>query len=461
MEARIGEAQQDNRSLSSRLQFLLLTCLGSVGIYFGYNIIGATSAALQAPPYNLDYESVGSLAAAYSFPNVIFPLFGGVLTDKIGVRLACVLFSGIVALGAFGFWLSLSIDANHRFLNTLLTGSMIVFGIGGESTNVAQKAMLATWFRDSQHFPRLAFATGLTLAFGYIGVIANRWTVPMLVVHGAPSAYLLSACVCLASFIALIGASWIHKCDEIAAVPAGEAVPFIAMDVYVKQESGATVAGAVSHKVSKFATALTELPRTFFILCAMLSITSPLFACFETFGPDVIVQVWRYDIAEANEITSLAQVSGLVFMPSIGIIYDKCDSTGRGRIYGASLGCLVFGCSWLLLANLSPSLAPSVTPYFGTIGIALGASMFFGGTWPCVPVLVDESNVGTAFGLVTAMQNTALSIILVCAGGLRDATGSYAAMGILLACQGATSALLGWLICCLLHRQVELSVHSS
>lgn len=90
---------------------------------------------------------------------------------------------------------------------------------------------------------------------------------------------------------------------------------------------------------------------------------------------------------------------------------------------------------------------PIDTPYLGTVGVALGASMFFGGTWPCVPLLVNESNVGTAFGLMTAWQNAALSIILVLDGKIRDATGSFAAMGMLLAFQGTTSALLGLVIC--------------
>ena len=49
-----------------------------------------------------------------------------------------------------------------------MMASMAVFGLGGESLSVAQKTTLASWFRDSKGFPKLAFATGLTLTFGYI-----------------------------------------------------------------------------------------------------------------------------------------------------------------------------------------------------------------------------------------------------------------------------------------------------
>ena len=74
----------------------MLTCTGSVGIYFGYNIIGATAPNLEVAPYHLDSESIGGLAAAYSIPNMIMPLFGGFITDRLGVRLATVVYLSLI-----------------------------------------------------------------------------------------------------------------------------------------------------------------------------------------------------------------------------------------------------------------------------------------------------------------------------------------------------------------------------
>ena len=109
------------------------------------------------------------------------PLFGGAIADKLGARKAVVVYSGVLAAGACGFWLSLclrGIDGKTR--EGLMMLSMAIFGLGGESLSVAQKTTLASWFKDSAGFPQLAFATGLTLTFGYIGVIINRWTVPLI-----------------------------------------------------------------------------------------------------------------------------------------------------------------------------------------------------------------------------------------------------------------------------------------
>jgi hypothetical protein len=38
------------------------------------------------------------------------PLFGGAITDRLGVRSAAVLYSAVCTLGAAGFWLSLLVD---------------------------------------------------------------------------------------------------------------------------------------------------------------------------------------------------------------------------------------------------------------------------------------------------------------------------------------------------------------
>ena len=175
------DGEPAERTMAVRVAYLVLTCTGSVGIYFGYNIVGATAPFLQAPPYNLDAQAIGGLAAAYSVPNMIMPLFGGVITDRLGVRVASMAYSLVVALGAACFWFSLyGPDWSPEVRVNLMMVSMAIFGLGGESLSVAQKSMLASWFRDSKDFPQLAFATGLTLTFGYVGVIVNRWTVPAI-----------------------------------------------------------------------------------------------------------------------------------------------------------------------------------------------------------------------------------------------------------------------------------------
>ena len=68
-------------------------------------------------------------------------------------------------------------------------------------------------------------------------------------------------------------------------------------------------------------------------------------------------------------------------MPAIGMLYD---AKGH-RLAGASIGCVSFALSWLALTVGSSMGAPSGTPLGSTVGVALAASLFFGGTWPLNP----------------------------------------------------------------------------
>ena len=53
--------------------------------------------------------------------------------------------------------------------------------------------------------------------------------------------------------------------------------------------------------------------------------------------------------------------------------------------------------------------------------------------WPSVPLIVDAQRVGTAFGLMTAIQNIGLAAFPVANGALRDATHGYTASQVMFA----------------------------
>ena len=107
-----------------------------------------------------------------------------------------------------------------------------------------------------------------------------------------------------------------------------------------------------------------------------------------------------------------------------------------------------------MLTQLTPSSAPAeMIPWLGSATMSLGASLFSGGIWPCVPLLVDEAHMGVAFGFMTALQNAALSVVLIGAGALQDGTGSYYWVGTALACLGLCSTLLGGVLLCHLWTQ--------
>jgi MFS family permease len=66
--------------------------------------------------------------------------------------------------------------------------------------------------------------------------------------------------------------------------------------------------------------------------------------------------------------------------------------------------------------------------------------------WPCVPLVVEEKRVGTAFGLMTAIQNLGLMAFPFISGWLRDKTGTYTATQVMFACLGLAGLLFAVLL---------------
>lgn len=74
------------RSTSLRWLMLVFGCAFLMGSYYSYDIPGATSVYLGEAPLLWGPTQVALMYSVYSFPNMILPLFGGVLLDKIGVK---------------------------------------------------------------------------------------------------------------------------------------------------------------------------------------------------------------------------------------------------------------------------------------------------------------------------------------------------------------------------------------
>ena len=78
---------------------LLIISLICFGPYFAYDSIQNIAPTLKQQKGITDTK-FGALYAVYSFPNMILPFFGGVAGDKLGLRLAALVFVTLVVLGA-------------------------------------------------------------------------------------------------------------------------------------------------------------------------------------------------------------------------------------------------------------------------------------------------------------------------------------------------------------------------
>ena len=107
-----------------------LSCLFVVPNYFCYDNPAAIETYIESE-LNLDSKQYGLLYSIYAIPNTILPLIGGLLLDKLGVRVCLIFFSLTLCLGQGVFMLG-----GYRKDYRLMMIGRGIFGIGCESMYV-------------------------------------------------------------------------------------------------------------------------------------------------------------------------------------------------------------------------------------------------------------------------------------------------------------------------------------
>ena len=127
---------------------------------------------------------------------------------------------------------------------------------------------------------------------------------------------------------------------------------------------------------------------------------------------------------------SLIFVTTMVCTPIFGLFVDKIGKRATIMIAGAVI--IVPAYSVLGLTSFHPAIP--------IIGIGIAFSLVPSALWSSVPILVEQNRLGTAFGLITIIQNLGLTLVPWLAGKLTDkAGGDYTNAMIMFAVLGMVS----------------------
>jgi MFS family permease len=107
----------------------------------------------------------------------------------------------------------------------------------------------------------------------------------------------------------------------------------------------------------------------------------------------------------------------MVFTPLFGWWIDRRGRRATLMVFGS----LIFAPTYFVLG--STLIAPWVPMAF--MGMAF--SLVPAALWAAVPLIVEQRRLGTAYGLMTMLQNAGMALAPVAAGALTDQTGGYGA----------------------------------
>ena len=405
-----------------RFAVLLFAASLSFGSYFAYDIVGAIAPTL-IEELGAARETVGTFYTMYHVAAILFVLIGGFIIDWLGTRKASIIFSILVLSGAVVVWLAQS-------LPVFFIGRFI-FGAGSEPLIVAQSAILARWFKRKE----LALSFGVALTVSRLGTLFAFNTGELISGYYGSYRYALFTAVALC-VVSLIG----NLC-------------YIIMDR--RGEKALKLRDESSEEKIVFKDIKALKPTFWYVTFLCMTFYSAIFP-FTALSTDFFVDKWgiaRYASASggflvqvfnnflhmfstAGGITSIIIFASMVLAPFAGTLVDK---------YGKRATLMIFGSLIMIPSHLLMGVT-NIYPVFPMILLGAAFVLVPAAMWPSIPLIVREERVGTAFGLMTAIQNVGLALFPFLNGLLRDSTSDYTASMLMFASLGVVGLVFAFLL---------------
>jgi MFS family permease len=405
-----------------RFTILLFISLIVLGSYFAYDSIGALAPTL-IDALHLDRSTIGNLYTAYSFAAVIVVFFGGMLYDKLGPRRSSMLLCSLVLLGA------IIVAAAHSKWE--LFAGRLIFGAGSESLIAVQSAIISRWFKGKE----MALAFGIALTVSRVGTLFSFNTEELIsryfgsyrIALWAAAGFCLFSLLCNLVYIALD-----QHGEKVLALP--------------KPDAGDKI---VFSDIKKFSSSF------WFVVLLCVTFYSAIFP-FTALATDMFHDKWGIPLVSSSTggflsqvfdnfihmfstapgITSIVIFASMIFAPFAGDLVDRIGKRATVMVAGS----LILIPAHLIMGITHWNPIPSM--------IALGAAFVLvpAAMWPSVPLVVEEKRVGTAFGLMTAIQNLGLGLFPALNGKLRDVTGTYTSTQVMFAGLGVVGLIFAFLL---------------
>ncbi|XP_064624959.1 major facilitator superfamily domain-containing protein 1-like [Lineus longissimus] len=326
--------------------------------------------------YNLLY-------AIYAWTNAVVVIGAGVLIDKLGNRFGVFLFSFLCVLGSSTFALGAYFRGTSALLPVMLIGRLL-FGSGNGSLTIVQNRITAFWFRDKE----LALAFGMTLAFSRLGSVLNFFlTQNIEQAIGLQWTLWFGAMLCGLGFVSAIIVSILDRWG----------MKQLGQDDSMKVEAKKMRITDIRHFTGSF----------WLLVFAIMFFYNGVFP-FVADASKFIQDKYSIDKKTSSYLAGAAYDVSMILSPFLGGVIDIIGKRGILACMCAVLTLPVFG----LLAFTT------VYPLVSIIWLGITYSFAAASLWPSIPLVVDQSTIGTAMGLTTSVQMIGIGLCNLIVGEL-------------------------------------------
>lgn len=369
---------------------LFFVSVAMFGNYYVYDCI-APIADLLTRQLGFSDANIGLLQAIYSIPNVVMVLVGGYIVDRIGTRKALLIFGVLCFIGSV-------VTGMSGMLSIMATGRL-VFGLGAESLIVCVTTAVAKWFRGKE----LSFAFGINLMIARAGTLLAQqspswagfaysyWRNPLLISVGFGALCVVGAII-----------YWL-------------------LEVYAERRYQIGKAAATDKVIFSD---IKAFGLSYWFICALcVTFYSGIFP-FETFAYKFFMDAHHVTREAGGDLVGMLTLFTMFGTPLFGLFVDKIGKRALLMMFGSVLLIPVYLMSayihsshyltvylpstadghFALVAHHLPPILLVTMAMMGTAFSLIPAVM-----WPSVAYLVEQSKLGTAYGLMTMIQNIGLA----------------------------------------------------
>lgn len=366
-----------------RWTVLIFVSLAMFGNYYIYDSIAPIADMLKSE-LGFSDVNIGSLNSIYSFAAVFILIISGPIIDRLGVKKAIIIFASISSVAAL--ITSLSTDLYVMLVSRLL------LGIGSEPLIVAITTALAKWFKGKE----LGFAFGINLTIARLGSFtadwSPTWASSFYSTYSEPLfiAFIIGLTCIVGGIIYWVMESYAENKYELGS--AGETDKFVLADMFKFDKS------------------------FWYIVILCVTFYSAVFP-FRTFAIKFYQEAHGASREFAGQLNSALIFASMIATPLFGLLADKIGKRATMMMIGSVLILPVY----LMLVYSSISL------YVPIIMLGIAFSLIPAIMWPSVAYLVKQNRLGTAYSIMTLIQQLGVFAFNYLLGWSNDISGASAA----------------------------------
>lgn len=365
-----------------RWTVLIFISLAMFGNYYVYDSI-APIADLLKSDLKFSDENIGSLYSVYSISAIVILLIGGYVIDRFGTKLSILIFGIICFIAA----LVTAVSSNFYIM---LSGRLLL-GLGAEPLIVAITTALAKWFKGKE----LSFAFGINLTIARLGSVTAdnsptlfqsyyvNWQNPLII-------------AIIISTLCIIGAIgyWVLEHRSEKRYQLAEAGEIDRLDI---------------KNMFKF-------NASFWLIVALcVTFYSAIFP-FRSFAIKFFMEAHGTSRELGGFLNSILPMSAMIATPLFGLLADKIGNRALLMTFGSLLLMPVY----LMMAYSNISLFIPIA----MMGVAF--SLIPAVMWPSVAYIIPQNRLGTAYALMTLIQQIGLAGMNWLIGFSNDISGASA-----------------------------------